>query len=199
VCCLACAGLCSHSCSFLPPHFLPSNLQPLHRQGLTSALACVCFCGCVQVLMVAPTAFVFNAQAAQDNTFMNSAVNSFDPPPPPAAGSAAAQAPSSGALHPPACLPACLPAGLLGWIACWVACEDVCVLACCRLGTAFAVASARLHACAALPTALPYIVLCWLGHPPRLRLPGPCLLCVCSPATAFGDQACVARVCSIAS
>jgi hypothetical protein len=33
-----------------------------------------------QVLMVAPTAFVFNDQAAQDNTFMNSAVNSFDPP-----------------------------------------------------------------------------------------------------------------------
>ena len=30
--------------------------------------------------MVAPTAFVFNDQAAQDNTFMNSAVNSFDPP-----------------------------------------------------------------------------------------------------------------------
>lgn len=28
--------------------------------------------------MVAPTAFVFNDQAAQDNTFMNSAVNSFD-------------------------------------------------------------------------------------------------------------------------
>ncbi|KAL4856191.1 hypothetical protein ACK3TF_003331 [Chlorella vulgaris] len=48
-----------------------------------------------EVLMVAPTAFVFNPQAAQDNTFMNSAVNSFDPPPPPAAGSAAAQAPSS--------------------------------------------------------------------------------------------------------
>jgi hypothetical protein len=35
---------------------------------------------CSQVLMVAPTAFVFNDQAAQDNTFMNSAVNSFDPP-----------------------------------------------------------------------------------------------------------------------
>lgn len=34
----------------------------------------------LQVLMVAPTAFVFNDQAAQDNTFMNSAVNSFDPP-----------------------------------------------------------------------------------------------------------------------
>ncbi|EFN55864.1 hypothetical protein CHLNCDRAFT_145449 [Chlorella variabilis] len=33
-----------------------------------------------EVLMVAPTAFVFNDQAAQDNTFMNSAVNSFDPP-----------------------------------------------------------------------------------------------------------------------
>ncbi|KAL4451603.1 hypothetical protein ABPG75_007265 [Micractinium tetrahymenae] len=32
------------------------------------------------VLMVAPTAFVFNDQAAQDNTFMNSAVNSFDQP-----------------------------------------------------------------------------------------------------------------------
>lgn len=30
--------------------------------------------------MVAPTAFVFNDQAAQDNTFMNSAVNSFDQP-----------------------------------------------------------------------------------------------------------------------
>ncbi|PRW20869.1 hypothetical protein C2E21_8675 [Chlorella sorokiniana] len=33
-----------------------------------------------EVLMVAPTAFVFNDQAAQDNTFMNSAVNTFDPP-----------------------------------------------------------------------------------------------------------------------
>ncbi|KAL4433427.1 hypothetical protein ABPG77_010280 [Micractinium sp. CCAP 211/92] len=33
-----------------------------------------------EVLMVAPTAFVFNDQAAQDNTFMNSAVNSFDQP-----------------------------------------------------------------------------------------------------------------------
>lgn len=33
-----------------------------------------------EVLMVAPTAFVFNDQAAQDNTFMNMAVNSFDPP-----------------------------------------------------------------------------------------------------------------------
>lgn len=45
------------------------------------------YCACLQVLMVAPTAFVFNDQAAQDNTFMNSAVNSFDPP---AAAAAAA-------------------------------------------------------------------------------------------------------------
>lgn len=84
----------------------PAAPKPTRLQTTAKHCSTCCQPHTPQVLMVAPTAFVFNDQAAQDNTFMNSAVNSFDPP----AGEGGAAAASE-------------PAGCASWAAlaaCWL-------------------------------------------------------------------------------